>query len=245
MAWAAGFVDSACYDQLRHIYTSHMTGNTASLASHILQADWRDAGRFAWALACFLFGLLVSAALTRAERRHGIRSAFAAALGLELALLGVFILIGPSSNAALLIALPAAAMGVQTVTVTRVGSLRVYTTYLTGSLSKFAEALTEYLFWAWDRTKGRFHRRIGKVLRVTPRQEPAQLAALTAGLWGAFFTGAVAGAAGDYAWGRMALILPMALLAAAIAIDLTYPVALGEVSDDEIRRRRRYRPRKK
>ena len=61
-----------------------------------------------------------------------------------------------SAPGALLIFLPAAAMGVQSVTVTRVGSLRVYTTYLTGSLSKFSEAVTEYLFWFRDRTRGAF-----------------------------------------------------------------------------------------
>ncbi len=240
MAFCAGFVDTAAYSELRRIYTSHMTGNTALFASHLVHRGWKDAGRWGWAIACFLVGLLGSAALTHIERRNGIRSAFAAALGLEVSLLLIFVLLGrfPYVPEALLIFLPAAAMGVQTVTVTRVGSLRVYTTYLTATLAKFAEALTNYFFWCWDRTKGRFRRRIGKVLLLTPRQESARQVALTAGLWMGFFAGAAAGFGGDNDWGRAALTIPMALLASIVVVDLRCPVALGEVRDDEIRRRR-------
>jgi len=161
-------------------------------------------------IASFLIGLLLSASLTHAERRKGIRSAFAAALGLEAALLLLFVLLRRSAVAtdALLTFLPAAAMGIQTVTVTRVGSLRVYTTYLTGNLSKFSEAATSYLFWLWDRVRHRFAHRIGRVLRITPRQRSAQQAALTAGLWITFFTGAIAGVASDRLWAAPSLIVP-------------------------------------
>ncbi len=240
MALCAGFVDAACYSELSRLYTSHMTGNTASFASHVLRDGWQGAVRYGWAIACFVIGLLVSASLTHAERRRGIRSAFAAALSVEVALLLLFTLLGWAAGTpgALLIFLPAAAMGIQTVTVTRVGSLRVYTTYLTGSLAKFSEALTEYVFWFWDRTRGRFQRRIAKVLRVTPRRESAQQAALTAGLWIGFFVGAVAGFAGEDSWGRAVLTIPAALLATIILVDLRCPVALGEFSEDELRRRR-------
>jgi hypothetical protein len=121
----------------------------------------------------------------------------------------------------------------------------VYTTHLTGSLSKFAEAVTEYAFWFWDRTKGRFRRRIVRVLLVATRNVSAQYATLTAGLWIAFFAGALAGFTGDLAWNRVALILPMIVLAGIIVIDLRYRVALGELRDEEIRtdaRARRVRP---
>ncbi|HWB86974.1 MAG TPA: YoaK family protein [Bryobacteraceae bacterium] len=247
MAWCAGFVDAACYLQLQRVYTSHMTGNTASLASRFLQGDWHEAARYGWAILCFLFGLLLGACLTHAERRNGIRSAFAAVLFLESVLLAAFIWFGRSTAApvALLIFLPCAAMGMQTVTVTRVGSLRVYTTYLTGTLSKFAEAVAQYAFWLWDRTRGRFRTRIGKVLCVTLRYEPAQHAVLTAGLWFAFFAGAVLGARGDIQWGSIALVVPVGLLAITIVIDLRFPIALGEVTEDELRRKRRFSRRRR
>ena len=230
MSWCAGFVDAVSYLELRHLYTSHMTGNTASLASHVLKGDLSEAALYGWTIVCFLLGLLISASLTLAERRDGIRSAFAAALGLEIVLLALFVALDQAGSGpeALLIFLPAAAMGIQTVTVTRVGSLRVYTTYLTGNLSEFAEAVTQYLFWFWDRTKGRLRIRVAKVLRVTPRQESARHALVTASLWMAFFIGAAFGVAGDRLWRVPSLGLPILLLAVTIAVDVYSPAALGE-----------------
>lgn len=230
MAWSAGFVDTLSYLELRRLYTSHMTGNTASMASNSLQGDWPQAFRYAWVLACFLAGLLTSAALTISERRKGIRSAFASALALEVGLLVLYIGLGqyPFTPYALLIFLPAAAMGIQTVTVTRVGSVRVYTTYVTASIAQFSEAVTEWFFWFHDRTKDRFRKRVLKVLRLAVRQESARRAVVTASLWIMFFIGAVCGAAGDHFWKLPALALPIMVLALAIGIDLSWPAALGE-----------------
>jgi uncharacterized membrane protein YoaK (UPF0700 family) len=64
-----------------------MTGDTASLATHLVRNGWYDASRFAWTIASFLIGLLLGASLTHAEQRQGIRSVFAAAISLEVALL--------------------------------------------------------------------------------------------------------------------------------------------------------------
>ncbi len=244
LSWSAGFVDAVSYLELHHLYTSHMTGNTASFASRIVEQNWPEAMRFGWTILSFLLGLLTSAALTRAERRKGIRSAFAAALVLETVLLTAFVILGraPSTPDAILIFLPAAAMGIQTVTVTRVGSLRVYTTYLTGSLSKFSEAAAQYLFWVWDRTRGRFRSRIVKVLLVTPQQESARRAMATACLWITFFAGAVCGIAGDHSFRLWAVFLPISILAGAIAVDLCCPRSLGEPSPASRRRNAPPRP---
>jgi uncharacterized membrane protein YoaK (UPF0700 family) len=230
MSWSAGFIDAVSYLELNRIYTSHMTGNTATFASNVWKGDWHEAIRFGWTIVCFLIGLLISALMTHAERRQGIRSAFAAALGLEVLLLVLYIWLGqePFTPEAVLIFLPAAAMGIQTVTVTRIGTLRIYTTYLTATLSKFSEAVAQYLFWFWDRTRGRFRKRFAKVLLVTPRQISAKRAVVTALLWIAFFIGAVCGVAGDHRWKLVALGMPILPLCAAIGIDLNWPAALGE-----------------
>lgn len=212
MAWCAGFVDAASYERLERTYTSHMTGNTASLASHAVAGAWADAGRYAWAIAAFLAGLLASASLQHLERRQGIRSAFAAVLAIEVLLMAAFIPLSGRANTPLplLLFLPAAAMGMQTVTVTRVGRLRVYTTYITGNLSKFAEAVTGYWFSVGD------------------RRESARQAAVTGGLWLAFLIGAALGVAADRAWGAVALLWPITVLAAAIPVDLIRPKMLGD-----------------
>ena len=128
----------------------------------------------------------------------------------------------------LLLSIPVGAMGVQTVTVTSINGLRVYTTYLTGSLSKFAEAIVDYLFWLRDRTHGRFTTRFGKVLRVSPRRRSFQHAILTAGLWVAFFLGSCCGALAEPRFKLLSLFAPMTILITAVIVDLIWPVAAAD-----------------
>jgi uncharacterized membrane protein YoaK (UPF0700 family) len=217
-----------------------MTGNTASFARELVQGDWAAALHFGWVIVPFLAGLLYSAAATKYSRRRGFHSSFSIALITEVLLLGAFMAVGshygdnaqlkfPDSAAGyLLLSLPVAAMGVQTVTVTNINGLRVFTTYLTGSLSKFAEAVIDYLFWVRDRTKGRFTARFPKVVMVSPRRRSFQHAALTAGLWIGFFSGAVCGALAEPGYKLLSLFAPMAILIVAIIVDLTWPVAAAD-----------------
>lgn len=230
MAWCAGFVDAGCYLRLHRTYTSHVTGDTAHLASRIANGQWHDAARFAWAIACFLIGLLISATLQHIERREGIRSAFALVLGLEALLLAIFIPLSAAAGVSilLLIFLPAAAMGMQTVTVTRVHHLRLYTTFLTGNLSEFVESITAYFFWAWDQTGGAFPARLFRMLRVTPRPETVRHAVVTVGIWTAFLIGAVCGVAGADGWGSVALAAPIAVLLGLAALDVRRPSSVGD-----------------
>jgi len=64
----------------------------------------------------------------------------------------------PQVPIAPLIFFAAAAIGIETVTLTRVRRIRVDAVH-TGSVSKFSETVTAQLSWAWDRTRRRFRRR--------------------------------------------------------------------------------------
>jgi uncharacterized membrane protein YoaK (UPF0700 family) len=243
MSWAAGFVDAVSWLVLYHVYTSHMTGNTASLALETARDEWQQAWHHGWVILPFFAGLLYSAATTKAARRHGFHSSFAIALVTELLLLFAFIVFGshwlrgrqpaiPGGLAGyLLLSLPAAAMGVQTVTVTRINGLRVYTTYLTGSLTKCSEALVDYGFWLYDRTRTRNRKRFISAFRISLRQRSVQHALLTAGLWLGFFSGAVCGVIAENRFSLLALCAPMAVIAAAAAVDLVLPVAAADEPD--------------
>ncbi|HZS53623.1 MAG TPA: YoaK family protein [Bryobacteraceae bacterium] len=240
LAWTAGFVDITVWLVLYQVYTSHMTGNTASFADDIAQCRWGEAFHHGWIILPFVCGLLYSAATTKAARRRGFHSSFSIALITEVLLLGAFIALGsryieggkikppPGFIEYLLLSLPAAAMGVQTVTVTNINGLRVYTTYLTGSLSKFGEAVTDYLFWLRDRTRGRLATRLGKVLRVSPRRKSFRHAVLTASLWFGFFLGALCGAIAEQRFVLYGLYAPIAILTVAIIIDVMWPVAAAD-----------------
>jgi uncharacterized membrane protein YoaK (UPF0700 family) len=225
MTWAAGFVDLVGYVSLYGLYTSHMTGNTVSMARHIAELDWTGVVRRGWPIVAFVSGLMLGAFIYEAEKRRKIQVPFPLTIGLEALLIGIFIAAGIGSNFKadippqpagkffVMVALLAIPMGMQNVAIRTVGGLNVYTTFVTGSLVKFAESLSQYLFWLRDRTHGRFRSRILKVLRVTPRQVTAQRAALTSGLWAIYLTGAVCGGFALQQWRLLAMLAPFTLLA--------------------------------
>jgi len=224
MTWAAGFVDLVGYVSLYGLYTSHMTGNTVSMARHISELDWPGVVRRGWPIVTFIFGLMLGAFIYEAERRRRIQVPFPPAIGLEALLIGIFIVAAtgshyqadippqPAAKFFLMVALLAVPMGIQNVVIRKVGGINVYTTFVTGSLVKFAESLSEYLFWLRDRTRGRFRLRILKALCVTPRQVTAQRAALTFGLWAIYLTGAVCGGFAVQQWKLLAMLAPFTLL---------------------------------
>lgn len=226
LSWAAGFVDTAGWLVLNHVYTSHMTGNTANLAHAVYLAKWNEAWSYGWPIVPFVLGLLYSAGTTRAARRSGLHSSFSIALITECALLGIVAARGDSSFWA--VTLLAAAMGIQTVTVTRINGLRVFTTYLTGSLTKLSEAAIDYAFWFYDRTRGRGWKRLARVLSVSGHRVSLQHTALIVGLWSGFFAGAYCGVAVELRIGLAALVAPIAVLGVTIAVDLWSPVAAAD-----------------
>ena len=181
MTWAAGFVDLVGFVSLYGLYTSHMTGNTVGMARQISLLDWPGVVRHGWPIATFVFGLMLGAFIYEAEKRRSIQVPFPPAILLEAILLGIFIAAAtgtnfkadippqPAAKFFLMVALLAVPMGIQNVVIRKVGGINVYTTFVTGSLVKFAESLSEYLFWLRDRTRGRF--------RVANFQGPARDAA--------------------------------------------------------------------
>lgn len=224
MTWAAGFVDLVGYVSLYGLYTSHMTGNTVSMARHISELDWVGVVRRGWPIVTFVFGLMLGAFIYEAEKRREIQVPFPLAIGLEALLIAIFIAAGIGSNFKadippqpagkffVMVALLAVPMGIQNVVIRKVGGINVYTTFVTGSLVKFAENLSQYLFWLRDRTRGRLRSRLLKVLRVSPRMITAQRAALTLGLYVAYLTGAVCGGFSIQRWALLGMLAPFALL---------------------------------
>lgn len=226
LAWVAGFVDASGWIIFDHLYTSHMTGNTSALARVVYLANGNQVDRYGWPVAAFVIGLLYSAFATRVARRRRFDSSFSIALVTEILLLGAVLIMGPLGLISL--SLTAAAMGVQTVTVTRINGLRVFSTYLSGSLAKFSESIADFAFWVRDRTRGRFAERFGKVCAVSYRQKTLQHAALTAGMWAGFFWGAYSGVGSELRAGDRALLVPIGILGIIVVIDVIWPVAAAE-----------------
>ena len=226
MTWAAGFVDLVGFISLYGLYTANMSGNTIAMARHLSALDWTGFVRRGWPILSFVFGLILGAFIYEAEKRRKVKVPFPPAIGLEALLIAIFIAaaIGtdfkadippqPAGKFFVMVALLAAAMGLQNVVLRNVGGLNLYTTFVTGSLVKFAENLSEYLFWLRDRTRGRLRSRLLKALRVSPRTQFLQHAALTLGLWIAYLAGAVCGGVSIRRWALLGMLAPFGLLTA-------------------------------
>lgn len=223
LAWIAGFVDAAGYLALLGVYTSHMTGNTAALGRYLSVEDWHEAAAHAWPLLAFVLGLMAGATLMEVGRRCRLQSRLSLVLAVEMVLLATLAALDPRRSSSDLgwLWLPAWAMGMQTVTITKIGDQRVYSTYMTGSLSKFAEALTGYGFWLADSVRSRApewrrqalrHRLLGHTL-------------VTGGLWLLFLVGGLSGVLATAAWGLRALWWPVAGLGLIGWLDRMRPIS--------------------
>jgi uncharacterized membrane protein YoaK (UPF0700 family) len=224
MTWAAGSIDLIGYLALYGLYTANMSGNTIAMGHHAAELQWYGFARYGWAVTTFIVGLLAGAFLVDAEKRAVLRLPFPATLALEAALILSFLVlsIGVHTGAEIppqpafkfygMVALLTVAMGLQNVTIRRVGGMNVYTTFVTGSLVKFGEALAAYLFWARDRLRHHSSRRICRVLKVSRRHPQAKQAALAATLWLSYLGGAIGGGFLTRRWNLLGLIAPFVII---------------------------------
>jgi uncharacterized membrane protein YoaK (UPF0700 family) len=158
LTFSAGSVDVVGYLAIYDVFTAHMTGNTVHLAHNIMIGDWQKAAAAAAVIAAFLAGSILGRAIIEIGVRTSIRSIASAALILEGALIAAVGFSGFAFGALptlAALAMLAAAMGMQTATLTRIGSLTVHTTFVTGMLNKLAQLISQALFLSHDLRLGR------------------------------------------------------------------------------------------
>jgi uncharacterized membrane protein YoaK (UPF0700 family) len=219
-----GFVDCFSYLTLSRVYTATMSGNTVLIAVHGGDGETSAALVHAYTVGAFVLGLLASSIGIELGLRRGVRRVLALALAVEAACLAAFAWWGaplvatggagtadtPHWPLYVLIALTAVAMGTQNTSLRMAGILAVFTTHVTGTLTRMGEQLVSYLF-------------------ARREERPAPMlaqAAFSAGLWLTFFLGALLasellprlGIAGT-------LLVPITALLLVIALDLLRPVA--------------------
>lgn len=225
LTFAAGSVDIIGFLSLYHTFTAHMTGLTVHLGQDITQAQTRDAFVLACTLAAFVIGSVFGRTMVEIGLRKKLRSAAAPSLTLEFLLLLTVALAGAESKWRVgMLLLLAAAMGVQTATLTRVGPLTIHTTFVTGMLNKLAQLVSNALFLSYDEVRGRHER--SYLRRVLHRQ-----ALFIFSIWVLYLTGAVVGTAMESAWGVRSLFLPAAVVLSVTILDQVYPLAIQEERD--------------
>ena len=249
LAGVAGSVDAIGYLTLSKLFTAHMSGNSAAMGAFVGIGEWANARHRLLPIPFFVLGIATGAFLAELAVRKRVRSPFALVLTGQAALLLLYLLWGSARmrhgtvaegswwEFAALVGLPSFAMGLQNATLRKVGSQSVRTTYVSGMLTDFAEALVRLLFWLYGRAWGRSPRRVGQALRVLARQPDARRIGLFAGIWGAFVIGAAAGGCAVARWQLDALLLPLCGLGVVIGVDSKWPI----VSEQKGKRARKGR----
>jgi uncharacterized membrane protein YoaK (UPF0700 family) len=224
LTWVAGFVDLLGFVFVYNIYTAHMSGNTVALARHLARAQDLDAFRHGWPIIVFVIGMILGSLLFEAQMREMIRLPVPTTLTLETILLAIFLYTGsgvnfqpnippqPAGKYYLVVALLTLAMGLQNVTIRKVGGLNIYTTFVTGSLVKFAESTADFIFWLRDRMQGGFRLRARRIVRILRRNAHFRHMALTGSLWTTYMLGALCGGLAGDRYALLAVAVPLGVL---------------------------------
>jgi uncharacterized membrane protein YoaK (UPF0700 family) len=235
LTWVAGFVDIVGYTFLDHILSANMSGNTVEIAFNFFHLSSAQAFARGWAVLLFVAGLFLCACIHEVCRRHGISTSGAITIGLEATFLIVLAVAGSRYewNGSLLtqsprmfyflLALTCSAMGLQNATLTNIGAMTVRTTHVTGTLSKFAESGSRYLFWFYDKTRGPGQYRYREAFRLSFHHPDFQDAGITALLWIGFLGGGFCGVWLHHLWKLKCLCVPVALLVWFAFTDLVRP----------------------
>ena len=231
-----GFVDAVGYIALFEIFTANMSGNSIHIGMYLSQRDWPNLLRPLCAVASYVVGMLLTRIALEISARAGITRVASYTLTVEALLLAVFARAKPAMHLGqvadvhtpgyfLLIAMLAFAMGVQTATLTHVGGMNVYTTFVTGTLTKITESLTRALFWVHDEL---CKTGMSDVVRQATGQKDVREATMLISTWTAYVLGAALGAASKARWQLRALYVPVAVLAGFVLIDRFRPISSEE-----------------
>jgi uncharacterized membrane protein YoaK (UPF0700 family) len=240
LAWVlaaiAGFIDAVGYRTLRHLFTAHMSGNSARLGVFLGEANLASAVPMIAAVLLFVFGIAAGTALAETASRRGARAAMPWLLGAQVLLLAAFMGYGASVIGAdgqvpghsgrgfyLLAALAIVSIGFQVCALQHVGGQRARTTYVSGMLTRFAQEWVNWLFWMHDGTHRPRNSYLGQVLGSGTRSESVTRLLLFGGIWCFYLAGAIAGSFLDGRWRLWSLACPIVLLVAIIAFDQWRP----------------------
>jgi uncharacterized membrane protein YoaK (UPF0700 family) len=233
-----GFVDAVGYIALFQIFTANMSGNSVHIGITLGDLNFSNLPRPACAIVAFVAGMTLTRIAITIAARKGIQRFATYTLALEALLLALFARTTPAMemgqvvdlHSALyfsLVALLAFAMGVQTATLTHVGAMTVYTTFVTGTLTKFSESLTRALFWCYDQA-AQSRRRMFDIVRLAPKQRDMRETAFLAAVWNCYLVGATLGTFSKGRWELRSLYLPVAVLVVIIVVDQFRPIGVQE-----------------
>jgi hypothetical protein len=138
-----------------------------------------------------------------------------------------------------ILGLIAFSMGLQNATITKISGAVVRSTHLTGVVTDFGIESVQFGLWAWDKLRGRFWQRGGRLLRVSQRHPTVLRLALLASIWVSFFLGAIVGTLLFRRFHATAMTVPVAFLVFIVIQDWRKPIAdireIDLLSDPELK----------
>ncbi len=232
-----GFVDAVGYISLFQIFTANMSGNSIHVGIYVGGFDIAGLSRPACAILSYVSGIILTRIALEIANRAGVRRIASLTLSVEALLLVIFARATPVMHSGqiaeqrslayfLLVATLAFAMGVQTGTLTHLGPLTVYTTFVTGTLTKFSESFARMVFWIHDRRRSGIA--MPDIVRHLRTQADAAASALLLGTWLCYVTGAALGTISKRHWELKAIYGPVVVLAALVILDRIRPLAATE-----------------
>ncbi len=232
-----GYVDAVGYIALFQIFTANMSGNSIHLGMGAGEFNLVDLLRPLCAIVSYVAGLIIARIVIGAGARSNLQRITSITLGLEAILLFVFSLARPAMHLGQivdlqspsyfgLVALLSLAMGIQAATLTHLGPLTIYTSFVPGILAQFSKAFTRLLFWSYDRFSTGTS--LSEVMRETPRQEDARDASLLIGVWACYVVGAALGTISKQRWEFRCLYAPIVLLVFLVVVDRFRPIGIQE-----------------
>lgn len=233
LTFASGLVDIVGYLGVFHFFVAHLTGTTVHLGENLVEQNRTGVLSAGAIVAAFLLGSIFGRAIIEAGSRARIRKIATITLAIEAAMLLGLVeaatrFADVSSSIAnqpyWALAVLAAAMGIQTATLTGIGPLTVHTTFVTGMVNKLAQLISHIVFTAYDVARKR------PVTTAVLRQwhEDIKKAAFLSMIWVFYVSGAAFGTWSYPEWGLRSLFVAIGLLLVGIATDQIVPLSIEE-----------------
>lgn len=231
-----GYVDAVGYIALFQVFTANMSGNSIHIGMYLSQRDWPNLLRPFCAVLSYIVGMLLTRIAIAIAGRAGVTRVASFTFAVEAVLLVCFARATPAMHLGQLVQLHSAAyfelvallsfaMGVQTATLTSFGALTVYTTFVTGTLTKMTESVTRAFFWAWD---GLRQTGISYIVRYASAQKDVRQSVMLVFVWTVYVAGAALGALAKARWELRALYVPVAVFILLIGLDSIRPLDVEE-----------------
>ena len=226
LTFVSGLVDIIGYLGIYHFFTAHLTGTTVQLGRGLASRNWMHASLAAAIVGAFFAASVLARALIEiASRRHFRRIASITLIIEAVCLVAVAVEHFSSRGKPYWsIAVLAAAMGIQTATLTGIGPLTIHTTFVTGMLNKLGQLSSHIGFRAYDLR----HRNSANLEMHCNQKRDVQMALFLVAIWLFYVAGAILGTWSFFSWGLRALFIAVGLLALSLATDQFWPIAIQE-----------------